>query len=151
MAFQDETESPGALMGLGKSMSQYAKSLWIEIGGIVALIFIGVFLNIIFILGSELSKFEPDALQNDMNMLIDYGMELIGKYIPDNIQENMKSNLSSSASSAILFIVSIAQRVVLNFISNIAIFAMQLGVVVTEPALAGFFLGRLRFRARLLL
>jgi hypothetical protein len=38
MAFQDENQSPGALMGLGKSMSQYAKSLWIEIGGIVALI-----------------------------------------------------------------------------------------------------------------
>ncbi len=97
---------------------------------IVALIFIGVFLNIIFILGSELSKFEPDALQTDINMLIDYGMELIGKYIPDTIQENMKSNLSSSASSAILFIVNNVQRVVLNFISNIAIFAMQLGVVV---------------------
>ncbi|MHA1746016.1 MAG: zinc ribbon domain-containing protein [Promethearchaeota archaeon] len=40
MAFQDETESPGALMSLGKSMKLYAKSLWIEIGGIVALIFI---------------------------------------------------------------------------------------------------------------
>lgn len=97
---------------------------------IVALIFIGVFLNIIFILGSELSKFEPDALQTDINMLLDYGMELIGKYIPDTIQENMKSNLSSSASSAILFIVNNVQHVVLNFISNIAIFAMQLGVVV---------------------
>jgi predicted PurR-regulated permease PerM len=96
----------------------------------VALIFLGVFLNIIFILGSELAKFQPDALQTDINMLIDYGMELIGKYIPDTIQENMKSNLSSSASSAILFIVSNAQRVVLNFISNIAIFAMQLAVVV---------------------
>jgi len=97
---------------------------------IVALIFIGVFLNIIFILGSELAKFEPDALQTDINMLIDYGMELIGKYIPNTIQENMKSNLSSSASSAILFIVNNVQHVVLNFISNIAIFAMQLGVVV---------------------
>jgi len=97
---------------------------------IVALIFSGLFLNIIFILGSELAKFQPDVLQTDINKLLDYGMELIGKYIPDTIQENMKSNLSSSASSAILFIVSIAQRVVLNFISNIAIFAMQLGVVV---------------------
>ncbi len=96
----------------------------------VALIFSGLFLNIIFILGSELAKFQPDALQTDITMLIDYGIELIGKYIPNTIQENMKSNLSSSASSAILFIVSIAQRVVLNFISNIAIFAMQLGVVV---------------------
>ncbi len=97
---------------------------------IVALIFSGLFLNIIFILGSELAKFQPDALQTDINMLIDYVMELIGKYIPDTILENMKSNISSSASSAILFIVSNAQRVVLNFISNLAIFAMQLAVVV---------------------
>jgi len=97
---------------------------------IVAIIFSGVFLNIIFILGSELAKFQPDVLQNDVNMLINYGMELTGKYIPATIQENMRSNLSSSASSAIMFIVSNAQRVVLNFISNIAIFAMQLAVVV---------------------
>jgi predicted PurR-regulated permease PerM len=97
---------------------------------IVALIFLGIFLNIIFILGSELARFQPDVMQTDINMLINYGMELIGMYIPDNIQENMKSNLSSSASSAILFIVSNVQRVVLNFISNIAIFAMQMAVVV---------------------
>jgi len=97
---------------------------------IVASIFSGLFLNIIFILGSELAKFQPDVLQNDVNMLINYSIELTGKYIPDTIQENMKSNLSSSASSAIMFIVSNAQRVVLNFISNIAIFVMQLAVVV---------------------
>jgi predicted PurR-regulated permease PerM len=97
---------------------------------IVALIFLGVFLNIIFILGSELAKFQPDVVQTDINILIDYGMELMGKYIPETVQENMKSNLSSSASSAILFIVSNVQRVVLNFISNIAIFTMQLAVVV---------------------
>ncbi len=97
---------------------------------IVALIFLGVFLNIIFILGSELAKFQPDVVQTDINILIDYGMELMGKYIPYSVQENMKSNISSSASSAILFIVSNAKRVVLNFISNIAIFTMQLAVVV---------------------
>ena len=40
MAFQNENESPGALAGLGTSMKQYAKSQWIEMGGIVVLIFI---------------------------------------------------------------------------------------------------------------
>lgn len=97
---------------------------------IVALVFSAVFLNIIFILGSELAKFQPEVLETDVNVLIDYGMELMHNYIPGSIQENMKANLAGSASSAILFIVDLAQRSVINFISNIAFFAMELAVVV---------------------
>lgn len=98
--------------------------------GFVVVISMAVFLNILFILGSELAKFQPAVMETDINSLIDYGIELMDKYIPDTIQESMRSNLAGSASDAILFIVSHVQRTVLNFISNIAVLGMEFAVVV---------------------
>lgn len=97
---------------------------------VVALVFSAVFVNIIFIMGSELAKLQPAVLETDVNSLIDYGIGLMGDYIPDSVQQNMKENLAGSASSAILSAISILQRVVLGFISNIALFAMELAVVI---------------------
>ncbi|MCL7412448.1 MAG: AI-2E family transporter [ANME-2 cluster archaeon] len=97
---------------------------------LVGLVFSALFINIIFILGSELAKFQPVVLETDVNSLIDYGIELMGDYIPDSVQQNMKDNFAGSASSAILSVVSLLQRMVLGFISNIALFAMELAVVV---------------------
>ncbi|MCL7414442.1 MAG: AI-2E family transporter [ANME-2 cluster archaeon] len=96
----------------------------------VALVFSAVFLNIIFIMGSELAKLQPAVLETDVDAIIDYGMGLMGDYIPDSVQQNMKENLAGSASSTILSAVTHLQRLVLSFISNIALFAMELAVVV---------------------
>ncbi|MCK4929293.1 MAG: AI-2E family transporter [Methanosarcinales archaeon] len=97
---------------------------------VVALVFSAVFVNIIFILGSELAKLQPAVLETDVNSLIDYGIGLMGDYIPDSVQQNMKENLAGSASSALLSAISLLQRLVLGFISNIALFAMELAVVI---------------------
>ncbi|MDF1557214.1 MAG: AI-2E family transporter [ANME-2 cluster archaeon] len=97
---------------------------------VVALVFSAVFLNIIFIMGSELAKLQPAVLETDVDAIIDYGMGLMGDYIPDSVQQNMKENLAGSASSTILSAVTHLQRLVLSFISNIALFAMELAVVV---------------------
>jgi len=97
---------------------------------VVALVFSALFVNIIFILGSELAKVQPSVLETDVNSLIDYGIGLMGDYIPQSVQQNMKENLAGSASSAILSAISLLQRVVLGFISNIALFAMELAVVI---------------------
>jgi len=97
---------------------------------VVVLVFSAVFVNIIFIMGSELAKLQPAVLETDVNSLIDYGIGLMGDYIPDSVQQNMKENLAGSASSAILSAVSLLQKVVLGFISNIALFAMELAVVI---------------------
>lgn len=97
---------------------------------LVGLVFMALLVNIIFILGSELAKFQPAVLETDVNSLINYGMGLMGDYIPDSVQQNMKENFSGSASSAILSAISLLQRVVLGFLSNIALFAMELAVVI---------------------
>ncbi|MCL7474626.1 MAG: AI-2E family transporter [Methanosarcinales archaeon] len=97
---------------------------------LVVLVFSALFVNIIFILGSELAKLQPAVLETDVNSLIDYGIGLMGDYIPDTVQQNMKENFAGSASSAILSAISLLQRVVLGFISNIALFAMELAVVI---------------------
>lgn len=97
---------------------------------IVAAIFSAVFLNIIFILGSELAKFQPLAMETDINTVIDYSMELLDRYIPDTIQESMKSNLTASASDAVVVLIGLVQSMVVNFISNIAIISLEFAVVI---------------------
>ena len=57
---------------------------------LVGLVFSALFVNIIFIMGSELAKLQPDVLETDVNSLIDYGIGLMGDYIPDSVQQNMR-------------------------------------------------------------
>jgi len=97
---------------------------------VVAAIFSAVFLNIIFILGYELARFQPIVMEYDVNAVIDGAMELIDNYIPDSIQENMRASLGSSASDAIKFTISHLQRFVLGFISNLAIITLELVIVI---------------------
>jgi predicted PurR-regulated permease PerM len=89
-----------------------------------------VFLNIIFILGYELGRFQPVVMEYDVNAVIDSSMELVDNYVPDSIQENMKASLSSSASNAISFTITNLRHIVLNFISDLAIITLQLVIVI---------------------
>lgn len=97
---------------------------------VVAAIFSAVFLNIIFILGYELARFQSIVMEYDVNAVIDGAMELIDNYIPDSIQENMRASLSSSVSGSIAFIIKNLQQIVLNFISDLAIVTLQLVVII---------------------
>ncbi|MBE0524388.1 MAG: AI-2E family transporter [Methanosarcinales archaeon] len=97
---------------------------------VVAAIFSAVFLNIIFILGYELARFQPIVMEYDVNAVINSAMELLDNYIPDSIQENMRNSLSSSVSNAIAFIITNLQQFVVNFISDLAIITLQLVVVI---------------------
>jgi len=94
--------------------------------GAVVLVFFGIFINMIFVLSSELSKL---TFQIDTNGLINYGMNLLNDYIPASIQNTLKDRLTSSAENVILFIINLAQGIVMNFISNLAFFIM--GFIVT--------------------
>lgn len=97
---------------------------------VVAAIFSAVFLNIIFILGYELGRFQPVVMEYDVNAVIDSTLELLHNYIPDSIQENMRASLASSASDAITFTISHLQQFILDFISNLAIITLQLVIVI---------------------
>jgi predicted PurR-regulated permease PerM len=97
---------------------------------VVVAIFSAVFLNIIFILGYELARFQPIVMEYDVNAVIDSTMELLDNYIPDSIQENMRVSFSSSVSNTIAFIINNLRHIVLNFISDLAIITLQLVIVI---------------------
>ena len=95
--------------------------------GVVVLVFFGIFINMIFVLSYELSKLTETQI--DTNGMINYGMNLLNDYIPASIQSILKDRLTSSAENVILFIINLAQGIVMNFISNLAFFIM--GFIVT--------------------
>ena len=66
--YQNEHASPGNLARLGLSMKKYAKAIWIEIGGVVVLLFIASFM----MMGSFMVG-DPDAMfgvENGIYVLI---------------------------------------------------------------------------------
>lgn len=97
---------------------------------VVVAIFSAVFLNIIFILGSELARFQPIVMEYDVNSLVDTSMELLDRYVPDSIQENMRASLASSASDAIAFTIAHLRSFILDFISNLALITLELVIIV---------------------
>jgi len=97
---------------------------------VVVLVFSAIFINITFTLGSELKKLDPAILETDIDTIADHGIGLLDKYVPSSEQENVKESIAGSVSSVILSVLDHVQRLVMGFVSNIALFTMELVVVV---------------------
>ncbi len=96
---------------------------------LVVLVFFAIFFNMIFVLSHELSVL-TETRQIDTNGFINSGMNLLNDYIPASIQSSIKDRITSSAENVILFIIKIAQGIVVDFISNLAFFTMGFIVII---------------------
>ncbi|HIH44939.1 MAG TPA: AI-2E family transporter [Candidatus Methanoperedenaceae archaeon] len=97
--------------------------------GIVVLVFFVIFLNILYVLGSELSLLGGTA-QADYEGLIRYVMSLLQNHVPAQVQEMVRERLAGSAEVAVMFMIGIARDIVMGFISGIGFFMMGFFVIV---------------------